>query len=263
MIFKNRIFGYLIFLYFFISTAALFSQYNLDYLDRSQLQELKNSGIIFSKATRADELKLVPPELLDSVKKDLRKVRPNVISEALLMVQSENTREADLLYLFNEFIKVDSLDSIYYYNPEKETDNLLFRNSYRVSSIKTLEPLENLKVDHIPGSLNFLVYQNFKPIGPMISQYEFKPKYGGLEMTVWNVTPMKGPLLNIINRNKFYSRIVILPMDGGFVFYGIGAVRLFNPFNILGNKIDPFYYRISGIFKWYVDEILLPMSEPK
>jgi len=260
---KNRIKTLILISFIFLSTSMLFAQYDFDYLEENLRQELQQNGIIFSKSDKFDELKLIVPELSSTVERDLRKIGPNVISEALLIVYSENPREEDLQYLLNEFIKVDRLDTIYYYNPAKDTDNLLFSDSYRVEGIKNLEPIDNLIIDTNSTTLNCLVYQDFKPIGPMVSKYEFIKKSDSLEMTVWNETPMKGSFINIISRKKFYSRVVILPMDGGFLFYGIGAVRLFNPFNILGNKIDPFYYRISGIFQWYMDEILLPMAELK
>lgn len=249
-----------LFLTFF--PLSLFAQSGVDHISPEQRAELFREGKVFARPGKDRKLSLAPPAWEDSFDQDLKTIRPNVISEVLLWVDSEKEgQEEDLLFILNELMKVDRLDEVLFDNPEHINLHPIFTDSYRVSGPDSQEPLENLQVDSIPRKIEFPVYQELPPVGPMTSLYTFRQRGDVLEMKARNVTPLKVSFFNVIGKGKFYTRIIILPQDEGFLVYGVGAVNVFNPFNILKGKIEPFYYRIYGLFDWYQDEVLSHLDE--
>mgnify|MGYP006295000933 FL=1 len=234
----------------------------LSYLDGPQLQEVEKKGIVFSRPDEPEDLQLVPPEYRDSFAADLEEVNPNVISEAVLWIDTEkgtSTRES-LLFLMNKFLQVDRLTEIRYYNPDKDKNHVAFDASYRVSEEGSRKRLENIRLTSLPEELEIVVFQKLPPLGPMTSKYVYTADDEHMEMVARNLTPLKYSFLAVIREGNFYTRVVVLPRDEGLILYGVGAIRLLNPFNILGDKIEPFYYRIKGIFQWYREEALLPLE---
>ena len=242
--------------------AAAGPERALSYLDAAQLQEVEEKGIVFSRPDEAEDLRLVPPEFRDSFTEDLEEVNPNVISEAVLWIDTDSgkSRRENLLFLMNKFLQVDRLTEIRYYNPDKDKHHVAFDASYRVSEEGSRKRLENIRLTSLPDSLEIVVFQKLPPLGPMTSKYVYTADDEHMEMVARNLTPLKYSFLAVIREGNFYTRVVVLPREEGFILYGVGAIRLLNPFNILGDKIEPFYYRIKGIFQWYREEALLPLE---
>ena len=242
--------------------AAAGPERALSYLDAAQLQEVEEKGIVFSRPDEPEELRLVPPEFRDSFTEDLEEVNPNVISEAVLWIDTDSgkSRRENLLFLMNKFLQVDRLTEIRYYNPDKDKHHVAFDASYRVSEEGSRKRLENIRLTSLPDTLEIVVFQKLPPLGPMTSKYVYTADDEHMEMVARNLTPLKYSFLAVIREGNFYTRVLVLPREEGFILYGVGAIRLLNPFNILGDKIEPFYYRIKGIFQWYREDALLPLE---
>lgn len=230
------------------------------YLSKETLRELREKGKVFARPEDAEDLSLVPPDFRSSFEADMEEINPNVISEALLWVPSDHPHK-DLVYLFNQFLQVDRLDEIQYVNLDSGNPHPIFHESYRVPQVDSRKRLPNIQRDSIPRELSFYVYQVLPPVGPMTSEYAFRNRGNVLEMTARNVTPLKKSFLSVISKGNFYTRVLLYPTEQGFLLYGVGAVKVFNPFNILGGKLEPFYYRIYGLFEWYQEEIVRPMLD--
>ncbi len=234
-------------------TPQPLSRQAVSFLSQEDFRELRDTGILFAKPDAWDELQLVLPQLRAPFRREMKDIKPNVISEALMFVPSRSPQE-DLLVMTNELLRVDRMDQIRFYNPEKELRRTLFAESYRVPARES-----GNSDSPRPRELRIFVYQNLKAIGPLVMEYSFRREGEGMEMKALNTTPLKKSVFTLIGEGNFLSRVSIVPVEGGFLLYGVGAVKLFNPFNVLGDKIDPFYYRIHGIFNWYQEEIVQPL----
>jgi len=104
------------------------------------------------------------------------------------------------------------------------------------------------------------VHQYLPPVGPMTSRMSLASRGDWLSLSLENVSSLNYGILPVINAGNFFAELRVYLGDDFTLIYGVGGVRFFNPFNIFGDKIDPFFYRFQGIFDHYT-EFMRPVLE--
>lgn len=231
-------------------------------LHRSEQQAVESTQRISNKVQRYRDVRMIPriPELEQAVDRTLRSAKPNVVNESLLLISKQATPEA-VRYFYNSFRQVGRLAEVEYHNPDHGRDHQIFDFSHHVSDAESEEILADPVVaerEALPGEDSIYVWQYLLPFDDMHFRYTYRLSPGMLRISVENVSPLQYKFLNIINEGSFVTELALIFGDDYLLFYGVGGVRVFNPFNILGDKIDPFYYRIDGIFDWYNQNYLQP-----
>lgn len=220
-----------------------------------------NEERISRRADGADDLNLLPRgEAFDSVRRNISNADPNVVSESLLLVK-KGAADQDARYFYNSFRRVGDLAVIEYYNPEHEKSHTLFKWSRHVARPGSDRELSDPIIPDdspLPAEDSIYVWQFLKPINDMYFRYTYTMSDSVLRISVDNVTSLKYGIFPVIGKGNFVTELILIFGEEYLLFYGVGGVKVFNPLNIIGEKVEPFYYRIDGVFDWYNTNFLQP-----
>jgi hypothetical protein len=176
---------------------------------------------------------------------------PNALIEALYLIPEAMPIEKRTT-LFNQFLKVSELDEIRYFNPEHNQSHRLFGFSYRIKDKDKPEvEVTDLNLANLPRQMKMYVHQELLPVGPMTSEFSLSNQGEKMALSIVNVTNLNYGIFPVIGSGAFFSEIRVYFGSDFTLFYAVGGINFFNPFNIFGDKINPFFYRFEGIFDYY------------
>jgi len=239
----------------FSPLGALAQGWDLDVLTSSlseqERQVLLEEGQLSLYQKERPQIKWFPqaqenPQSLQT----LEKKNANALVESFFYIpRALNQRQIRTLY--NGLLGVSALEEIRYYNPEHDQHHRLFGFSHRVEGPGAQEPLEDIQILRLPPRMEIYLRQELLPVGPMNSKILITQEKGLIQLSLENTTNLNYGILPVIGRGAFFAEIRIYLGEDFTLFYGLGGINFFNPLNIFGDKIDPFFYRFQGIFDHY------------
>jgi hypothetical protein len=244
---------------FAVPGAALFGQnapFSIEdltqHLSRTEKNTLLGTGkVIFFQKDQSDIQYFPLAQENQELIRNLENKNPNALIEALYLIP-EPLPPTKRTALFNEFLKVSELDTIRYYNPEHEQRHKLFGFSYRIEEKNKPERIaSDLELANMPRQLKVYVHQELLPVGPMTSEFSLRNHGERMDLSIVNVTNLNYGMFPVIGEGAFFSEIRVYFGRDFTLFYAVGGINFFNPFNIFGDRINPFFYRFEGIFDYY------------
>ena len=229
-------------------------------LDRDVRRELLNTGEVKRDLDSWRDVGLVPDHpLSEAIESRISSVRPNVLSETLLLVRRGVTDE-EYLELYNSLRRVSELAEVEYYNPEKDKWHSLFGSSYHISEQNSEERLSDPVVGRIPDEDDFLVRQDFAPFGETVSRYMFTADDHAVHFSGENLERVTYRGFPVVGTDDMVTQFLIIREDDYLLVYGVGGANVFNPFGLLSGVIEnSFTSRTTGLFEWYTEEYLDPL----
>lgn len=233
-------------------------------LPRDAQRTLVDMGSVSATHTDADDIGLAPPfPGVDDAIDDLQKMRANILSERLVLVEGPVSDEG-LLRVYNALLGVEGLSYLEYYNPEKDTWHDLFKESYRVNNEDDLERMPDLEVDSIPDELRIPVFQGLPPFGDVLQTYRYNAiSYGGIDgfrFSSENEWEIRYRRIRVVKDEEMVTYAWVLRDDDYLLMYGIGAAKVFTGFGLFRDRVEnSFTSRTDGLFDWlsqnYLDEL--------
>jgi len=195
----------------------------------------------------------------DPIEKDLKSLKPNVLSETLMYIP-RGADSQQKLALYNSLRRVSTFKDIRFWNWEKEVERVMFRHSFHIADMDNKDtPLEDPLEDRIVSD-QILVNQELIPFGDVISQYKYKYTGDSLLFEGTNKTPIKYQWFTAVKPGNMLTLFHIIFAEEFTLIYGLGGVDAFDGFGAFKSQIsDPFYYRTNGLFEWYLDTHLKPI----
>ncbi len=234
----------------------------LNGLSRSDRRELLQTGSLEQYIENHRQIAYVPDHsLAETVADQVNSVRPNVISEQLVLVREEVGAE-ELLMLFNSLRSISDLSYLEYYNSRKDTTNELFYDSYAVRGPDERTRIPDPTVSSVPAEDQVWVLQGLPPFGTILSRYTYQAQGDAFLFAGTNEDTLTYRNVPVVRSGNMITNIVVIAGDDFVLMYGIGAVKAFKMFGLLDDRIEAaFSGRTEGLFNWYRDTYLNSLRE--
>ncbi|MFO8044128.1 MAG: DUF6675 family protein [Alkalispirochaeta sp.] len=231
-------------------------------LSRSDRRELLNTGSLEQYIENHRQIAYVPDHPLTQVVEDqVNSVRPNVISEQLVLIR-EDIGGDELLTLYNSLRRISDLSYLEYYNSRKDSTNELFHDSYAVEGPGEQRRIPDPTVSRIPSEDHVWVVQGLPPFGTILSRYNYRSQGSSFLFAGTNEDTLTYRNVPVVRSGNMITNIVVISGDDFVLMYGIGAVKAFKMFGLLDDRIEAaFSGRTEGLFNWYRDTYLNSLGE--
>lgn len=231
-------------------------------LSRSDRRELLETGSLEQYIENHRRIAYVPDHsLAETVVDQVNSVRPNVISEQLVLVREE-IGSPELLTLFNSLRRISDLSYLEYFNSRKDTTNELFYDSFAVDGPENRTRIPDPTVSRIPSEDSVWVLQGLPPFGTILSRYTYQAQGAAFLFAGTNEDTLTYRNVPVVRSGNMITNIVVIAGDDFVLMYGIGAVRAFKMFGLLDDRIEAaFSGRTEGLFNWYRDTYLNSLGE--
>ncbi|MFW5826984.1 MAG: DUF6675 family protein [Alkalispirochaeta sp.] len=235
----------------------------LSSLSRADRRELLETGALEQYIENHRRIAYVPDHsLAETVADQVNSVRPNVISEQLVLVREDIGRE-ELLMLFNSLRRISDLSNLEYYNSRKDTTNELFYDSYAVNGPDERNRISDPTVSRIPSEDQVWVLQGLPPFGTILSRYVYESRGSSFLFAGTNQDTLTYRNVPVVRSGNMITNIVVISGEDFVLMYGIGAVKAFKMFGFLDDRIEAaFSGRTEGLFNWYRDTYLNALGDP-
>ncbi|MEX2444908.1 MAG: DUF6675 family protein [Alkalispirochaeta sp.] len=231
-------------------------------LSPTDRDELLSTGSLEQYIENHRGIAYVPDHpLAETVADQVNSVRPNVISEQIVLVREEIARD-ELLTLFNSLRRVSDLSYLEYYNSRKDETNELFYDSYAVDGPAERTRIPDPTVSVIPSEDRVWVLQGLPPFGTILSRYTYRSQGDAFLFAGTNEDTLTYRNVPVVRSGNMVTNIVVIAGDEFVLMYGIGAVKAFKMFGLLDDRIEAaFSGRTEGLFNWYRDTYLNSLGE--
>jgi hypothetical protein len=220
-------------------------------------RELLDSGSIEQYIENHRQIAFVPDHpLAERISDTVGRVRPNVISEQIVLVP-RRVGPDELLILFNSLRRISNLSYLQYRNERKDTTSDLFHDSYAVKDGDSRERIDDPVVAEIPSRDEIHVLQGLPPFGTVLSSYTYVSEGSAFLFSGTNQDTMTYRGVPVVQSGNMITTILVIAGEDYLLMYGIGAVRAFKMFGLLDDRIEAaFSGRTEGLFNWYRDTYL-------
>jgi hypothetical protein len=234
----------------------------LDGLSPPDRRELLSTGSLEQYIEDHRQIAYVPDHpLAGTVADQVNSVRPNVISEQLVLIR-ENLGPDEFLTLFNSLRRISDLSYLEYYNSRKDDTNELFYDSYAVDGPENRARIPDPTVSLIPSEDSVWVLQGLPPFGTILSEYTYRSQGRAFLFAGTNEDTLTYRNVPVVRSGNMITNIVVISGDGYVLMYGIGAVKAFKMFGLLDDRIEAaFSGRTEGLFNWYRDTYLESLAD--
>tara|TARA_B100000614_G_scaffold259811_1_gene285255 strand:+ start:1433 stop:2230 length:798 start_codon:yes stop_codon:yes gene_type:complete len=231
-------------------------------LSRGDRERLVQTGAIEQYIENHRRLSYAPDHpLARAIEDRVNEVRPNVISEQIVLVRGDVDR-VELLRLYNSLRRVSDLSYLQYYNERKDSTNELFHDSFAVAGPEDRTPVSDPTVTSIPEEDTVWVLQGLPPFGTILSRYRYRSGGEAFLFSGTNVDTLTYRSVPVVQPGNMITDILVIPGDGFVLMYGVGAVRAFKMFGLLDDRIEAaFSGRTEGLFNWYRDTYLVEIGD--
>jgi hypothetical protein len=220
-------------------------------------RELLDSGSIEQYIENHRQIAYVPDHpLAERISDSVGSVRPNVISEQIVLVRKRVDRD-ELLSLFNSLRRISQLANLRYENERKDTTHDLFRESFAVDNADSRQRIDDPVVSQMPSRDEVQVLQGLPPFGIVLSSYSYISEGSAFLFLGTNEDSLNYRGVPVVQAGNMITTILVIAGEDYLLMYGIGAVRAFKMFGLLDDRIEAaFSGRTEGLFNWYRDTYL-------
>jgi hypothetical protein len=220
-------------------------------------RELLDSGSIEQYIENHRQIAYVPDHpLAERISDSVGRVRPNVISEQIVLVPTRVTPD-ELLTLFNSLRRISDLSYLQYRNERKDTTSDLFHDSFAVDNADSRQRIDDPVVSQMPSRDEIQVLQGLPPFGSVLSSYSYISEGSSFLFFGTNEDTLNYRGVPVVQAGNMITTILVIAGEDYLLMYGIGAVRAFKMFGLLDDRIEAaFSGRTEGLFNWYRDTYL-------
>jgi hypothetical protein len=210
-------------------------------LDADEAARLASGEAVIREVKDSRSLSLTASgELADKLRSRVASIRPNYLSEVMFALPS---REGAIEDLASAVANVKDYVGIQYWSKRQKTNYNLFDRLDIVSRVA------------IAGGEQIEVLQHMEPFADFGCRYSYRssaaPSGRGREFffECENTSPISYSGLNAVSPGRMAWLIYAFPSDGKVIFYGVGAVRAFDMFGAIRERLEvSFLGRVEAFF---------------
>jgi hypothetical protein len=224
------------------------------YLDSESVQKLRAGGSVRASVTAGERLALVPAvSSREDLAADLKAVNPTVGVEMLKLIHGSADgmdRPDQWLRTYNLLHSVSSMKGITYYSVTRKKEQVLFTQSYAISSIDNPRPIVDPVFETIPADDVLLTFQEDNSFGKNSYQESFRFRTDHLVVKIENLTTVSFLLVPVVSPRNLVSQIVLVRVGPDLLFYGLAYIRSRVPIGDRHSREDSLANRLTAVESW-------------
>ncbi|MDC7124152.1 MAG: hypothetical protein PQJ46_01200 [Spirochaetales bacterium] len=212
-------------------------------IDKEDVQKLYNENFILRSVDSYKDLTISDNGKASSVYKTLKKQEPNFITETIMFIETENADEV-ISKLEKNLADFQSYNRIPYFSKHNKTTTPLFMNTDIIS---------NKKIEK--GNSWFLSCR-MKPFNEYEADFTLTKNTNSLKFSTNNTSPIIYEDVEAIAPGNMQWIIEAETVENGVLIYGAGAVKAFDFFGILHQRLSvALEGRSEAFFKWQYQKL--------
>jgi hypothetical protein len=226
------------------------------YLGEANARELRAKGEVSKYLDASSTLALYPnrPEK-DAMAKSIRQMNPTIGIEVLkFRAFSEKgcaAGQSSMLGIYNTLRSLSTLKGIEYYSASRKRMRIFYEDAYAVNNPTEKKRIEIKQSTQIERASSLYCYFRDSSFGEYVCAIDYETDEDSISMNMKNLTEIWYLFVSIIKPLDMTSRIIIIPVDDGILFYGLSAIRGDDPFGIAKSKADSLYNRLVALYNWF------------
>jgi hypothetical protein len=224
------------------------------YIDVESIQKLRAGRAVIARVTAADLLTLAPAvSSREDIAADIKAVNPSVGVEVLRLIhgnQKGMDSPDEWLRTYNVLHSVSTMKGITYYSVTRKKDQVLFTQSYAVSSADSLSRVVDPVFETIPADDVLLTFQEDNSFGKNSYEESFRFRTDHLVVKIENLTTVSFLLVPLVSPRNLVSQIILIPAGPDLLFYGLGYIRSLVPVGDRHSREDSLANRLTAVSNW-------------
>ena len=192
-------------------------------------------------------------EFAELIQEEYLSVGPNILVETVFFLPLQEKLYPDTLTLgiYNTLRSIRSLKGIEYYSVSRKKVRTFFNDAYMVKNAGDITPLPDPLVKKVPSSDNIVIFQEDTTFGKSYTAMRYLSGKGNILVTMRNLTELTYGPIRVIEKDSMIIDMLVCPMDGGILFYGLCSVKTADLFGIAKSRSESFYNRIAALYAWF------------
>jgi hypothetical protein len=224
------------------------------YLDSGSIEKLRAGQPVRASVTSGGLLALVPAvSSRETIAADIKAMNPTVGVEMLRLIRGspDGMDSADQwLRTYNLLHSVSSMKGITYYSVTRKREQVLFTQSYAISSTDNPRPMADPVFETIPPDDVLLTFQEDNSFGKNSYRESFRFRTDHLVVKIENLTTVSFLLLPLVSPRNLVSQIVLVPVGPDLLFYGLAYIRSLVPIGDRHSREDSLANRLTAVEGW-------------
>jgi hypothetical protein len=234
------------------------------FVDAESLRKLRAGAAVTSSVPEEGGLKLLPAiSTRESIAADISMLRPTVGVELLRLVPDlgeQMDSPEGWLKIYNTMHAVSSMRGITYYSVSRGKTEVLFTQSYAVSSAGSSTRIEDPVFTEIPESNLLNTWQEDRSFGGIPYQESFRFRTDHLVAKIENLSTISFFFLPLITPRNLVSLVAVIPVDRELLFYGIACIRTSMPIGDRHSREESLTNRLIAMADWLKGRITAPRT---
>ncbi len=192
------------------------------------------------------------PAFADSILQDNATIDPTIGVEVLFVLRETHEIDAALL---TQLQAISTMEGIEYYSASRERMRTLFVESWVVDEANRREALPDPSASTLSDADTIFIRQRDSSFGVNYSRLDYSVREEAVRLRMTNLDSMSyRGIIPAVSAGRLQLNIVLVPFDGGTLFYGASAAR---PISLLGmdERVQrSFYHRLVALHSWFVGQ---------
>jgi hypothetical protein len=224
------------------------------FVDAESLRKLRSGATITSSVPSEGALKLVPAiGTRDSIAADISALRPTVGVELLRLIPDmaeQMDSPEGWLKIYNTMHAVSSMRGITYYSVSRGKVEVLFSQSYAVSSAGSSTRIADPVFTEIPENDLLNTWQEDRSFGGIPYQESFRFRTDHLVAKIENLSTISFLFLPLITPRNLVSLVAVIPVEKDLLFYGVACIRTSMPIGDRHSREESLTNRLIAMADW-------------
>jgi hypothetical protein len=228
------------------------------YVDHGSMEKLRTGASISASVSSDGMLRLVPSiGSRDSLAAEVKALHLTVGVEFLRLIPGQPGAESGngWLKVYNTMHAVSSMKGITYYSVTRGKVEVLFTQSYALSSADAPVRIDDPVFDEIPNEDVLYTFQEDRSFGGNRYQERFWFRTDHLIARIENLSTIFLFMLPLIQPHNLVSHVAIVPVDGDLLFYGVACIRSAMPIGNRHSREESLANRLIAMADWLASRL--------
>jgi hypothetical protein len=224
------------------------------YVAPASLEKLRAGEAVRASVATGGLPALVPAvSSREDIAADVESLRPTVAVEMLKLITGHaegGEASARWLRIYNALHAVSTMKGIPYYSVTRGKEQVLFSQSYAMSSTKDPKRIEDPVFETIPPDDLLLTFQEDSSFGRNSYQESFHFRTDHLVVKIENLTTISFLIVPLVAPRNLVSQVVLVSAGPDLLFYGLAYSRSLVPIGDRGSREDSLANRLTAVARW-------------
>jgi hypothetical protein len=224
------------------------------FVDPASVEKLRAGGSVRASVA-VDALPALTPAISSrgDIASEVGALHPSVAVEMLKLIPGNGEAmdsPARWLKIYNALHSVSTMKGITYYSVTRGKDQVLFTQSYAVSSTKDPKRIDDPVFETIPPDDVLLTFQEDNSFGKNSYQETFHFRTDHMVVKIENLTTMSFLFVPLVSPRNLVSQVVLVPVGPDLLYYGLAYSKSLVPVGDRRSREDSLANRLTAVEAW-------------